>query len=162
MVKQPGLEQTIDTQKVMPYTDLSVTTQSGDTLCFGAADVNLPQLGVMVENNTPQRALWELLSEHPRVSLKVPERITEFDLAQQRVVLASGEACDYDVLIGADGANSQVAQAINTCYRGWDYGQRCLLAMYDCRSRWRLQPGKCSAAGAVCVITINRPTGLFN
>ena len=123
-----GLEQTIDTQKVMPYTDLSVTTQSGDTLCFGAADVNLPQLGVMVENNTLQRALWELLSEHPRVSLKVPERITEFDLAQQRVVLASGEACDYDVLIGADGANSQVAQAINISYRGWDYGQRCLLA----------------------------------
>lgn len=123
-----GIGQTINQGKVKPYTQLSVATQWGDSMRFSAADAQLPQLGVMVENNALQQALWDVLSHHPRVTLKVPARITQFELSQRTVTLDSGERCSYDILIGADGANSAVARAMGCSYRGWDYGQRCLLA----------------------------------
>lgn len=123
-----GVEQNIARDKVMPYQQLSVTTQAGDRLTFDATDADLNQLGVMVENNALQHALWQCLQRCKKVVFKVPARIERFDTKLQQVQLNTGDVLHYDVLIGADGANSAVARAAGICYRGWDYGQRCLLA----------------------------------
>lgn len=114
--------------KVRAYSGLSVTTLSGDTLKFSAAEAGTEQLGVMVENNNLQAALWQCLREHEAVTLKVPAQITQFDLRARQLTFADGSQLDYDILIGADGAHSAVARAAGIGYRGWDYGQRCLLA----------------------------------
>ena len=123
-----GVGDTIDWHKVQPYQQLSVTTQTGDELSFSAADADLEQLGVMVENNSLQAALWQCAEADSRIRLTAATRVEQFHLAQQRLQLSGGETLDYDVLIGADGAQSAVARAAAIGYRGWDYGQRCLLA----------------------------------
>jgi 2-polyprenyl-6-methoxyphenol hydroxylase-like FAD-dependent oxidoreductase len=37
-----------------------------------AAELKLPRLGYMVENNVLQLALWQALEAHPKVTLRVP------------------------------------------------------------------------------------------
>lgn len=123
-----GVSAAIDDDRVMPYQQLSVTTQQGDKLTFKAQEVGVDQLGVMVENNALQRALWQRLQTYSNVVLKAPAGIAEFDLGAKQLRLDSGGRLHYDVLIGADGAHSAVARAAGIRYRGWDYGQRCLLA----------------------------------
>ncbi|MGM0524891.1 MAG: FAD-dependent monooxygenase [Pseudomonadota bacterium] len=114
--------------KRMSYQRLSVKTISGTQLSFSAAEAGAEQLGVMVENNNLQTALWKSCQRHAAIKFKAPAQIAEFDLPNQRLTLDDGEQLDYDLLIGADGANSAVARAAAIGYRGWDYGQRCLLA----------------------------------
>jgi len=114
--------------KQLPYQRLSVTTIAGTQLSFTAADAGAEQLGVMVENNNLQAALWKCCQRHAAIEFKAPAQVTDFDLPNQRLTLDDGEQLNYDVLIGADGANSAVARAAAIGYRGWDYGQRCLLA----------------------------------
>lgn len=123
-----GIGDSINWQKVNPYEGLSVTTVRGSSLTFSAQDAGRQQLGVMVENNNLQAALWQCLSGYANVSLRAPAAIECFDLQQQRLRLNDDSWLSYDVLIGADGSGSAVARAAGIGYRGWDYGQRCLLA----------------------------------
>src|SRR5690606_6374265 len=58
-------------------------------------------------------------------------RVEAFDLADRCVTLSNGETLTYDLLLGADGAQSQVAKAADIGQRGWDYDMRCMLAIAE-------------------------------
>lgn len=119
--------------KYRPYTGLSVATQTGQQLSFEASDIDRQQLGVMIENNTLQRALWRCLSEYDNVDCLAPATIEQLDIERQQLKV-NGEQREYHVLIGADGGQSFVARQANIGYRGWDYSQRCLLATVRLRT----------------------------
>lgn len=112
------------------YTDLAVQTLDGYRLNFSNADVDALALGAMVENNALQEALWKQFSEH-NISVYSETRVEHFDLADRSVRLSNGETLTYDLLLGADGAQSQVAKAAHIGQRGWDYDMRCMLAIAD-------------------------------
>ncbi len=120
--------QRVAAAKWFPYQQLSVRSCNGVQVDFSASEVAAPALGAMVENISLQQALWQLLQQHPAVTLLPQQRIEQLDGVQQRVLIA-GQWYDYDLLIGADGANSQVAQLAGIGMRGWDYDMTCLLAI---------------------------------
>lgn len=126
-LSQLGVSDWIDSDRVLPYTQLSVASMMGRRADFDARDIGRQQLGVMVENNALQRALWRALEQHASVELRANNRIAKFELDRRSVTLASGESITFDRLLGCDGAHSQVAQAAGIGYRGWDYGQVCEL-----------------------------------
>ena len=120
--------QRVAAAKWFPYQQLSVRSCNGVQVDFSASEVAAPALGAMVENISLQQALWQLLQQHPAVTLLPQQRIEQLDGVQQRALIA-GQWYDYDLLIGADGANSQVARLAGIGMRGWDYDMTCLLAI---------------------------------
>jgi 2-octaprenyl-3-methyl-6-methoxy-1,4-benzoquinol hydroxylase len=112
------------------YTDLAVECRDGIRVNFAASEVNAEALGAMVENNALQQSLWQLLNQHG-VRCLSSTRVVNMQLPAQRVELDTGEQLPYDLLVGADGSNSQVAKAAGIAMRGWDYDMRCLLAIAD-------------------------------
>ncbi len=127
-LQQLGVWNTLAAAKWFPYQQLSVRSIGGVQVDFAASEVAAPALGAMVENLSLQQALWQQLAQHPQVTLLAQQRIEQLDGTQQR--LRTGDQWHaYDLLIGADGANSQVAQLAGIGMRGWDYDMTCLLAI---------------------------------
>ncbi|MDR9890919.1 3-demethoxyubiquinol 3-hydroxylase [Pseudenterobacter timonensis] len=107
---------------------------------FDAAELKLPALGYMVENNVLQLALWQALEANPNVTLRVPASITSLkrcDNAYQ-LELDNGEPLTAQLVVGADGANSQVRQMAAIGIHAWDYQQACMLITVECEE----EPGE--------------------
>lgn len=115
-------------QRVFDYQQLRVTSLGGQSLSFHADEAGLTKLGVMVENNALQLALWTQLGTLDNVRLLTEDTLETLDVQSKKAVLSEGGKLNYDLLLGCDGANSKVAQLAGFSYRGWDYDQRCLLA----------------------------------
>lgn len=109
------------------YTELAVATQDGAELTFSAAEAGFAELGFMVENDALQLALWQQL-ETNQVSVRCPDAVSSIDWHQQLVTTTEAESLPFDLLLGCDGANSATAKRAGIGRRGWDYGQRCMLA----------------------------------
>lgn len=122
-----GIGVCVRQQRVFDYQKLSVTSQSGHNLSFQASEAGLSKLGVMVENNALQLALWTKLRTLKNVDLRAGATLDKLNARTKTVVLSQGDTLSYDLLLGCDGANSKVAQLAGFYYRGWDYDQRCLL-----------------------------------
>jgi len=130
-LQQLGAIAQVSAQRLFPYTELSVTTAQADTLSFAAAEVGHSQLGYMIENNALQGALWRELQEHAQVTLHCPAQLLDIDWHERRLqvqVDGAKQLLGFDLLLGCDGSHSRVAAQAGVGYRGWDYGQRCLLA----------------------------------
>ncbi|WP_417440443.1 FAD-dependent oxidoreductase [Idiomarina sp.] len=123
-----GIGVCVRQQRVFDYQKLSVTSLSGHNLSFQASEAGLSKLGVMVENNALQLALWTKLRTLKNVELRIGDTLDKFNAGTKTVVVSQGDTLSYDLLLGCDGANSKVAQLAGFHYRGWDYDQRCLLA----------------------------------
>ncbi|MDF9345840.1 FAD-dependent monooxygenase [Escherichia coli] len=103
---------------------------------FDAAELKLPLLGYMVENTVLQQALWQALEAHPKVTLRVPGSLIALhrhnDL--QELELKGGETILAKLVIGADGANSQVRQMAGIGVHAWQYAQSCMLISVQCEN----------------------------
>lgn len=105
-------------------------------VAFDAAELKLPLLGYMVENNVLQLALWQTLEAHPQVTLRVPASLTALQHQQQHHVLHfdQGDPLIARLVVGADGANSQVRQMAGIGIYGWKYQQSCMLITVRCET----------------------------
>ncbi|WP_065355723.1 3-demethoxyubiquinol 3-hydroxylase [Kluyvera georgiana] len=92
---------------------------------FDASELKLPNLGYMVENNVLQLALWQALEAHPQVTLLHGNALTE--MQGQHLHLAEGTEIVARLVVGADGAQSQVRQLAGIGVHGWQYPQSCML-----------------------------------
>lgn len=103
---------------------------------FDAAELKLPQLGYMVENNVLQRALWEALEAHPQVTLCVGQAIDSMstDAGRRLLNLANGSTLSAGLVVGADGALSQVRKMAGIGIRAWQYPQSCMLITVQCEN----------------------------
>jgi 2-octaprenyl-3-methyl-6-methoxy-1,4-benzoquinol hydroxylase len=59
------------------YRQLETWEWESAHVVFNAAELKLPELGYMVENNVLQRALWQALEAHERISLQVGTSLQE-------------------------------------------------------------------------------------
>lgn len=112
--------------KAFPFIGLSVQGQDGQRVEFAAPAAS--SMGYMVENQALQYALWEALAAQPRVTLRTDFQLQQLELEASTIYSFSGEALAFDLLLGADGAQSKLASLAGIGRRGWDYGQRCMLA----------------------------------
>ncbi|WP_044406990.1 FAD-dependent oxidoreductase [Thiomicrospira microaerophila] len=127
ILRNLGAWQGVEMRRIHPFQSMRIWEESGDAeLVFDAASVKQPNLGYVVENNVVQSALWEQL-EHHAVQL-----ICGYELASIQFDSASNQAClaltDFgqlsaQLVIGADGAFSQVRQMAGIGLDQHDYAQ---------------------------------------
>lgn len=128
LLRQLGAWSKIEAMRSAPYRKLETWEWQTAQVSFDAQDLGLPELGFMVENTLLQRALWERLQEQ-NVMLLCPAKLTTLDAVNGgwRFTLDSGDTHTARLVIGADGANSQVRQWAGIGIHGWNYSQSCML-----------------------------------
>lgn len=98
---------------------------------FTAVEFGQERLGTIVENELVQWSLWQSLLTMGGIELFCPDRVLDFDLSGNEpvVTLESGTAIHCKLLVGADGANSQVRKLLGIRQDHWEYGQRGLVCV---------------------------------
>lgn len=117
--------------RVSPYQEMVVWDATGQgAIHFDAASVGEPDLGHIVENRVTQLALWECLAELDTVTRLCPDTISEINLEGEHPALrlASGGEVQFDLLVGAEGANSPVREMAGITSSGWDHNQNAIVA----------------------------------
>src|SRR5690606_32020880 len=79
---------------------------------FNAANLGASHLGHIVENSITQRALWQTAEREPDVTLFTGQAITALHQTAESaaVSLEDGNQLSAQLVIGADGARSQVRE----------------------------------------------------
>ncbi|QCR36780.1 3-demethoxyubiquinol 3-hydroxylase [Nissabacter sp. SGAir0207] len=129
LLDQLGAWQAVKQMRCAPYRRLETWEMPGSEVVFDAAALGLPELGYMVENPVLQRALWQRAQQQPRISLHCPASLQ--GMAREAdgwaLTLADGQVISARLVIGADGAQSQVRQLAGIGVNGWQYRHACML-----------------------------------
>lgn len=133
LLKELEVWNTILAMRCTPYRRLETWEWENAHAIFDAQSLGLPELGYMVENSVLQRALWEKMQQQG-VTLLCPARLKTSDYQDEQwtLTLDSGEQIRSRLLVGADGANSQVRRLAGIGVSGWEYAQSCMLISVSC------------------------------
>lgn len=118
------------------YRQLETWEWENAHVVFNASELKLPELGYMVENNVLQLALWHALQAHEKVKLRVPASLETMlhGTAGYSLGFTDGSELQAKLVIGADGANSQVRQMAGIGVHAWQYPQSCMLITVECEN----------------------------
>ncbi|HEX9707364.1 MAG TPA: UbiH/UbiF/VisC/COQ6 family ubiquinone biosynthesis hydroxylase [Steroidobacteraceae bacterium] len=97
-------------------------------LVFDAAELGEPDLGHIAENRSIQAALTARAQEAGVVLLRAGFTTLEIAGDAIRICLDDGREYRATLAVGADGAESAVRRQAGIDVRGWDYGQRAVVA----------------------------------
>jgi 2-octaprenyl-3-methyl-6-methoxy-1,4-benzoquinol hydroxylase len=134
LLKSLGVWEAVREMRSHPYRRLETWEWEHAHVVFDASELKLPLLGHMVENHVLQRALWQGLAEHPQVTLKTPATLTSLlhDGEMHQLLFADDTDLAAKLVIGADGATSQVRQMAGIGIHAWQYQQSCMLITVRC------------------------------
>lgn len=131
LLKQLGAWKRVLQMRSAPYRKLETWEQHDSNVIFDAESLGLPELGHMVENRILQLALWQEFEHYPNLTLLCPAELKSMQRQDAhkmwQLELADGTQLTTKLIIGADGARSQVRQLAGVGSRGWQYRQSCML-----------------------------------
>lgn len=129
LLKQLGAWSAVQAMRTAPYRRLETWEWASARVAFDAASLGLPELGFMVENRILQLALWQQLEQCDNLTLCCPARLRSLQRNDDhwQVTLDSSETLQARLVVGADGANSQVRNLAAIGTSGWQYRQSCML-----------------------------------
>jgi 2-octaprenyl-3-methyl-6-methoxy-1,4-benzoquinol hydroxylase len=130
LLTQLAVWSSIKSWRTCPYKRLGVWENELAYTEFNSDDIAQPHLGHIVENRLIQLALWQALEVHANITLFCPEMLKSFhrDSTTQLITIKlTDNQFETRLLIGADGANSQVRKLANIGITGWDYQQSAML-----------------------------------
>lgn len=118
----------LEAMRCKPYSKLETWEWQSAKVGFDAQSLGLPELGYMVENSVLKLALWQRL-EQQGVTLISPTTLKGLQSVNGgwQLTLENEEILHARLVVGADGANSQVRQLAGIGIRGWQYAQSCML-----------------------------------
>jgi len=122
--------QAIARDRATPYEHMHVWDRAGvGEIHFDAADLGEPDLGHIVENRVIVRALWDAFDE-AGVRVRVPAQLRSVTTGEQGgvVELADGHRLHCRLVVGADGARSQVREMLGIRSRSEPYDQHAVVA----------------------------------
>ncbi|WP_372828715.1 FAD-dependent monooxygenase [Shewanella sp. UCD-KL12] len=124
-----GAQDAISKMRRAAYLGLETWELDGFITQFHVEQVKATHLGHIVENRLVQLALWEQFNQFENIELYCPRRVERFEQLEQgiAVYLDDGLQVNAKLLVGADGANSQVRQWAGIGLMGWDYSQSAML-----------------------------------
>ena len=129
-----GVWDSVRKMRAHAYRQLETWEWVSAHVVFNAAELKLPELGYMVENNVLQLALWQALEAHERISLRVGISLQAMRREEMytSLTLTDGSQIDARLVVGADGASSQVRQLAGIGIHAWQYQQSCMLISVQC------------------------------
>lgn len=131
LLSELGAWQGIVARRCAPYTDMHVWEADGTgSIHFCATDIHAPVLGHIVENVVVLAALYEQLAQKSNVDLLAPSTFlsVEAGAEQVRIGLADASSVSARLLVGADGANSQVRSLGGFVTKEWDYEHHAIVS----------------------------------
>lgn len=134
LLQSLGIWENVLSMRAHPYRRLETWEWESAHVSFDARELGLPELGFMVENQVLQRALWQALVKHPLISLYCPAQLTQMQRNEKgwRLHFVDGDTLNVPMVIGADGANSQIRQWAGIGIHAWQYRQSCMLITVQC------------------------------
>ncbi|HEY9036725.1 MAG TPA: UbiH/UbiF/VisC/COQ6 family ubiquinone biosynthesis hydroxylase [Pseudomonadales bacterium] len=125
-------------RRATPFAHMSVRDAEGTaSVEFNAADVQVNELGFIVENRVTLQALDHVLQTQGRVRCLRGVGVAdahrhyfgEGHATHERIVkLDNGDTVNTQLLVGADGARSWVRELAGFNTREWEYGHRAIVA----------------------------------
>ncbi len=113
--QQLGLWETLCAKRVSAYTHMSVWDEASiGQIEFDAADVQLPYLGYIIENNLMQAVLLRALKETSRVTSYWPVELMTLEEQHDGLLLTTKDqrSIKAKLVIAADGAHSWVRKTV--------------------------------------------------
>ncbi|MGM3174854.1 3-demethoxyubiquinol 3-hydroxylase [Dickeya lacustris] len=134
LLEQLGVWQRVLQMRCTPYRRLETWEWDNAHVLFDASEVNLSELGFMVENRILQLALWQGLMQTSNVTVLCPWALSDLQREASSWVLhnTQGEHLHTSLVIGADGAHSNIRQWAGIGITGWQYRQSCMLISAEC------------------------------
>lgn len=150
LLEQLGVWSQVTQWRACPYKRLGVWEQEYAYTEFNADDIEQQQLGHIVENRLLQLALWQKINTETNITLFCPHHLVNLsqkspqlipqDVSQkiiQEVQLVNltlknttsltETNITTNLVIAADGANSQVRKMVDIGITAWDYQQSAML-----------------------------------
>ena len=129
LLKRLGVWPEIAARRSLPFTRMHIQDENGFRTLLDAQDLHEPDLGHLIENDVITAAIWSVLKQQPLCQI---EQATPIAAAQEadghwRVTLSNGQLIRTPLLIGADGANSQVRRWLGLEQSIHDYHQHCIV-----------------------------------
>ena len=126
-----GAWQHLQSGRIRPYQTMHVwDKESFANIHFDAADISLPQLGHIIENNNIRNALIKAARQDTNIELKFESEITSLHNKPEQVLLtlSDGSPVLSKLLVAADGANSWVKQQLKASTTYSDYDHHAIVA----------------------------------
>jgi 2-octaprenylphenol hydroxylase len=132
-------------QRVCLFEKMFVWDQTGaGQIQFDSAELGVPELGAIIENNVLQQMLLEKVKTADNITYLCPQEITQIDYsvaegeqatstqavstqAASTITLSSGKKIQAKLLVGADGVNSNVRKAASIQRVKQSYQQQALV-----------------------------------
>ncbi|GIU47225.1 FAD-dependent oxidoreductase [Shewanella algidipiscicola] len=129
LLQQLGALDAIAAMRQVAYKGLETWELDGCQTQFHSDQVGATHLGHIVENRVVQLALWQAFDKYDNLQLICPVNVDQFSRSEHgvRLRLSNNTSIDTRLLVGADGANSQVRQWAGIGLTGWDYAQSAML-----------------------------------
>jgi 3-demethoxyubiquinol 3-hydroxylase len=128
---QLGAWPAVAQMRLCPYQRLQAFEHPDSIVTFDAGDIKRSHLGHIVENNLLQLALWQQFNRN--ITLFCPASVTAIAQSREQAILTldSGEQLCSQLVVAADGGNSQLRQLAGIGTNGWQYRQACLVALIN-------------------------------
>lgn len=127
-------------RRVSPLREMRVWDADGEHgLHLDSAELGEAELGYIIENRVVAAGLWDRLRELPEVTLYCPASLAGLTVGAQmaEVDLSDGRRLRAPLLVGADGARSQVRALAGIATRGWGYEQDAIVGTVRTEERHR-------------------------
>jgi len=134
IIEAVGAWQRIPGKRVGPFRQMEVWDATGNgAIQFDSAALGEPSLGWIIENRVLQTALLEQAQTFSNITLLCPAALTMADVLESglQLRLEDGRELRTRLLVGADGAQSQVRQWASINVDGWNYAQKAVVTVVD-------------------------------